>query len=75
MVRGNGIMPGETKQQHCTETKHKKVRKEAGRVVRPGESHYRQHVAISKAWCARERDEGNAGGEGGREEGVRENMK
>lgn len=28
MVGGNGRMPGKTQQQHGTETKHKKVRKE-----------------------------------------------
>lgn len=67
MVRGNGMEPGETKQQHSStaeNTKRKKRGKEAGQLVQPGQSHCRQHEAISEAWCARERDGVNAGRDG-----------
>lgn len=49
MVKGNGIRPGETKQQRSRETKHKKSKRKRQGVVRPGESHCKQHVAITEA--------------------------
>lgn len=59
----------------------KQVRKGARTAVRPEESHCRQHVAVSTAQCAAERDGGSRdrGREEGRwdtvKEGVRENAK
>lgn len=49
MVRGNGIMPGETQQQHSRETKHKKVRKEEKR----GRASGRAEVEPLQAACSR----------------------
>lgn len=80
MVRGNGSMPGETKQQYSRETKHKKVRKEE---KRQGEWYDQDRATAGSMWptlrlSVQERGvkEMQQGREDERvEEGVRENMK